>query len=564
MRVVSSLVLTGLLAATGCADQGPLVPEPVEAVVVEPDDLDLVVGESHALTVTVYGRNGRVLEGRAVAWTMTADGIVSVNSASVVTALATGTVTLTATSEGVSGSAVVVVRPDSGGVEPVEILTDSLAEAIQGQEYGQQLEAVGGSGGYSWVLAAGSLPSGLTLSPAGAISGTPVGGGASTFRVRATDSGGRSDTADLSIQVVQALAVQTGTLPDAEVGTDYAAQLQAAGGRGPLVWSLTGEASSWLTVSSAGALSGSPTAAGTSSVIVAVADESGQQATRQLTLVVRAPLAIAAMTLPRGTQGRAYAAQLVATGGDGAYTWGLDGGALPAGVTLGTGGALTGTPAVAGDFTFTVRVGDGANRLATRSLTLTVDPAPTIQTGSLPIGDVGASYAAQLQATGGTGAYTWSVTDGALPDGLTLSSSGAISGIPTAVGSSTFTVRVTDEAAAIDSRAFTLVIAQVEELANGVSVTGITGEAGSSRYYVIQVPAGATRLIVSISGGSGDADLYVRRGALPQTYVYDCRPFRPGNEETCTFVGPAAGSWYIMLRGHEAYADVRLLATVEE
>jgi len=102
---------------------------------------------------------------------------------------------------------------------------------------------------------------------------------------------------------------------------------------------------------------------------------------------------------------------------------------------------------------------------------------------------------------------------------------------PTVVGSSSLTVRVTDDAA------------------------------GSARYYAIEVPTGATQLIVATSGGTGDVDLYIRRGELPQEYVYDCRPFRPGNEETCTVASPAAGYWYVMLRGHAAYTDVRLVAS---
>jgi hypothetical protein len=566
MRMLLRLLLMGSLVAIACTDgdRGPSSPERVEAVIVEPNSMVLVVGERQPLAVTVYGRNGWVLEGRAVAWTMTAGAVVSVDAAGVVTALAAGAVTLTATSEGVAGRATITVHPEPEVVDPVEIRTGALADAIQGQAYGQRLEAAGGSGGYGWVLAAGTLPSGLTLSPAGAISGTPAGAGTSSFRVRAMDAGGRSATAELSLQVVPALAVQTGALPDAEVGSEYAGQLQAAGGRGTLTWSLADDTPSCRALSPAGALSGSPATAGAALVTVLVADDSGQQATRQLALVIRAPLAVVAITLPTGTQGQPYAAQLVATGGDGAYSWSLDGGALPAGLAVATGGAVAGTPTAAGTFSFTVRVRDGAGRSATRSLPITVYAAPAIQTASLPAGEVGTPYVAQLQATGGTGAYTWSVTQGALPAGLTLTSGGSIAGTPAALGSSTFTVRVTDEAGAVDARAFTLVVAPVEELSNGVPVTGISGEAGSMRFYAIQVPAGAARLIVSVAGGTGDVDLYVRRGGLPQEYVYDCRPFRPGNEETCTFVSPAAGAWYIMLRGYAAYAGVSLVARVEE
>jgi large repetitive protein len=449
-------------------------------------------------------------------------------------------------------------------VDPITIGTTSLDQAIEGQTYSQQLAATGGSGGYSWLVTAGSLPTGLTLSPTGTISGTPIAPGTANFRVRASDSGGRSATADLSIPVVQTLAVHTWALPDASVGESYLAPIQPVGGLGTLTWNVSGEAASWLTISPAGVLSGTPTTGGASTVTITVSDESGQQATRQLPIVVRAPLAIADVSLSAATEGRAYAAQLVATGGDGDYSWTIDRGALPTGMALTPGGALMGTPENAGEFEFTAQVTDGGERVATRTLMLTVERAPTIHTTSLPVGDVGEPYAAQLLATGGTGAYSWSVIEGALPVGLTLSSAGAISGTPSLLGSFAFTARVIDAAGATHTRAFTLVVADVVELVSGVAVTGIAGDSASIRYFAIQVPAGSTELRVSISGGSGDADLYVRRGALPQQFVYDCRPFRPGSAETCTFTAPVAGTWYIMIRGYDDYAGLSLVATVDQ
>jgi uncharacterized protein YjdB len=113
MRLLLSLALAGLVLLVACTDtdQGPVVPEAVEAVVVEPDSLELMVGESQALVVTVYGRNGRVLEGRPFAWAMSVESVVTVDASGLVTALAEGVVTLTATSEGRSAAAAVVVRP---------------------------------------------------------------------------------------------------------------------------------------------------------------------------------------------------------------------------------------------------------------------------------------------------------------------------------------------------------------------------------------------------------------------------------------------------------------------
>lgn len=465
-------------------------------------------------------------------------------------------------------SVLVVSCGDGSPTAPVgsiSIETTSLAEAIEGEGYSEELTATGGVGDYTWVLAAGSLPAGLSLTPGGTISGVPVGFGTASFRVRATDAGGATATADLSIPVVQALAVHTVTLPDAVVAEEYVTQLQAVGGRGARAWSVSGgTAASWLSVGSGGSLAGTAPASGAFTVRVTVEDESGQSATRELPIVVLEPVAVAAISLPTATQGRVYATQLVATGGDGFYDWSVSGGALPTGVELASAGGLIGTPEDAGAFAFVVRVTDGAGRTATRTLTLTVVRAPTIRTPSLPPGEVGVAYDAELEATGGTGAYTWSVTSGVLPDGLSLSADGRITGTPSAIGSASFTVEVEDEASASHTRAFTIVVAEIQALTSGVAVTDIAGEAGSVRYYGIEVPEGTSLLTVGVSGGEGDVDLYLRYGALPAEYIYDCRPLRQGNDETCARTSPDAGGWYVMLRGFVAYSGVQLVATVED
>jgi vibriolysin len=95
-------------------------------------------------------------------------------------------------------------------------------------------------------------------------------------------------------------------------------------------------------------------------------------------------------------------------------------------------------------------------------------------------------------------------------------------------------------------------------LADAVPVSNVSGASGSSQYWQMQVPAGVASLTIATSGGTGDADLYVRQGAVPTTSTYGCRPYRSGNAETCTFSSPAAGTWYVMLRGYSAYSGVTL------
>jgi len=96
-------------------------------------------------------------------------------------------------------------------------------------------------------------------------------------------------------------------------------------------------------------------------------------------------------------------------------------------------------------------------------------------------------------------------------------------------------------------------------LSNGVAVLlPSKAKGGVSANYTLLVPAGKTTLTFSISGGTGDADLYVRRGAAPTTSTYDCRPYKTGNAETCTFNSPAAATWYVNVRAYAAYSGVSL------
>lgn len=98
------------------------------------------------------------------------------------------------------------------------------------------------------------------------------------------------------------------------------------------------------------------------------------------------------------------------------------------------------------------------------------------------------------------------------------------------------------------------------ELSKGVALTGLTGAAGSNTYYTINVPAGATNLTFNMSGGSGDADMFVKFGSQPTSSSYDCRPYKSGNAESCSFANPQAGTYHVMLNGYSAYSGVSLVS----
>ncbi|HYC87922.1 MAG TPA: PPC domain-containing protein, partial [Thermoanaerobaculia bacterium] len=99
------------------------------------------------------------------------------------------------------------------------------------------------------------------------------------------------------------------------------------------------------------------------------------------------------------------------------------------------------------------------------------------------------------------------------------------------------------------------------ELQNGVPVTGLSGTLGSQRFWTMNVPTGVSNLQFQTSGGSGDADLYVRFGSAPTMSTYDCRPFASGNNETCTFPSPAAGTWHVMVVGDDPYSGMTLVGS---
>jgi len=95
-------------------------------------------------------------------------------------------------------------------------------------------------------------------------------------------------------------------------------------------------------------------------------------------------------------------------------------------------------------------------------------------------------------------------------------------------------------------------------LTKGVPVTGLSASTGNSLNYTLVVPPGAANLAFTISGGTGDADMYVRFGSAPTDSSYDCRPYKSGNAETCTFAAPQAGTYYVRVKAYSSFSGVSL------
>jgi hypothetical protein len=240
------------------------------------------------------------------------------------------------------------------------------------------------------------------------------------------------------------------SLPAAKIGTPYSTTLAASGGTTPYTWTVSvGAPPGGLTLSSAGQISGTPTTAGTFSFTAKATDAAAQTATVPLQITIApAPLMITTTSpLTSGQVAAAYSTTLAASGGTTPYTWTVSVGALPGGLTLSSAGQISGTPTAAGTFSFTAKATDAAAQTATVPLQITIAPAPLmITTSTLPNGRVGVTYSTTLAAAGGTTPYTWSLTLGTLPMGLSLdASTGAIIGTPSQAATSTpLTFKATD------------------------------------------------------------------------------------------------------------------------
>ena len=98
-------------------------------------------------------------------------------------------------------------------------------------------------------------------------------------------------------------------------------------------------------------------------------------------------------------------------------------------------------------------------------------------------------------------------------------------------------------------------------LVNGVTLSSLSGNKNSETFFTLEVPAGASDLSFSTSGGTGDADLYVSFNSIPTTKNYDCRPYEVGSNESCDFSSPKSGTYNVMVHGYDAYNGLNLLAS---
>src|SRR5215470_16504605 len=217
-----------------------------------------------------------------------------------------------------------------------------------------------------------------------------------------------------------------------------------------------------------------------------------------------AAMTIGPPTLPDGEIGASYAQNLTTMAGKSPHTYSISSGALPPGLSLSSGGAISGTPTTAGSFIFTVHSKDANNCSTFKLYTIDINaPCPTITINPPGIltGRIGLAYSWNFNATGGQTPYTFAITSGALPPGLTLSP-GEISGTPTTAGSYTFTLRATDANGCRGRRDYTLTVA-----CPVITVNPATLPAGTNG-----APYNQT---ITATGGVGPYSFTISSGTLP-------------------------------------------------
>jgi prepilin-type N-terminal cleavage/methylation domain-containing protein len=428
-------------------------------------------------------------------YTWTATGL----PAGLTLGLNTGTISGTPTVAGTfSNVTVTITDANSGTASKTFSLVIAPAPAINvpsgldwtvNRDYpGTQVTATGGVTPFTWSVT--GLPAGLTMSAAGVITGTPTATGTSTATVTVVDSLGGTDSQPYTFTINPPPVINESSIPGGENAVPYSTTLTANSGTLQYTWAASGLPTGLSMNATSGVLSGTPTVAGSFDITFTVTDAAGASNSKILTLTLLPTPAIDPNDLPDGTVNAAYSSTtLSSSGGQAPYTWSATN--LPPGLTIGAStGTVSGTPTAANTYSVTVTVTDALGGIATQTQSVTINPAPTITTGSIPSWTVNQPYTNfTMTAAGGTPPRTWSATG--LPTGLSMDAAGVISGTPTDLGSFTVTVTVTDSVGATTNRNYTVNINSAPSITTTVLPDGeqnvpysttVAGTSGTTPY----------------------------------------------------------------------------------
>jgi hypothetical protein len=339
-------------------------------------------------------------------------------------------------------------------------VTASAPACFGGANGSLTINALGGTGALQY-----SINSGASFQQSNVFTGL----GAGNYQVVVKDANG-CPTLPQNVTLSQpaALSLSPAALSTGVAGQAFTQQFTPSGGTGLKSVSLQGALPNWLSFTPASAtLSGTPPQPATVSFTLVLTDQANCTASFNYTLNFVCPaLNLTPQSLPPASVNTAYPQTLTATPSGTTYSYAVTSGLLPPGLTLNSDGSFSGAPAQSGTFNFRVSVTGWGTCSSFRDYVLLVNcPAVTLNPATLPAGTAGTAYNQSVSASP-AGSYTYSVTSGALPPGLTLhAATGALAGTPAAGGTFAFTLTAAAGGCA-GSRSYSLTIVCV-----GVSFT---------------------------------------------------------------------------------------------
>jgi hypothetical protein len=358
---------------------------------------------------------------------------------------------------------------------PVPVVTPETKTAAIGTPFQFTINATNSP--TSYMVSSGSLPGGLNLNAAtGAISGSPNATGTFNFQITASNAGGDSSPATMSITVGQSSApVVTPATPSGIRNTTFTYQIVAS--NAPTAYAIaSGTLPAGLTLDTAtGVISGTPTAAGTTSVSITATNGVGTSAAVSVTITISNPaIPVVTPATPNGTTGSAFSYQIAATNSPTSYA--IATGTLPVGLAINAStGVISGTPTVAGTSTLGITATNGLGTSDSATVTITIsNSAPPVVTAGTKTGTTNVAFSYQIIASNSPTSYA--ITTGTLPAGLTLNTStGLITGTPTATGTSALGITAANTAGTSAAATVTIIIYPAIPVVTVANQNGTTG-----------------------------------------------------------------------------------------
>ncbi|MEA3486996.1 MAG: putative Ig domain-containing protein [Thermodesulfobacteriota bacterium] len=421
----------------------------------------------------------------------------------------------------------------------LKIISDSpLPRGTRGADYFENIKATGGDLPHTFAKVNGVLPPGLSVSTNGVFSGTPARAGSYDFTVQVTDASARTAEKSFHIEIVDPLIISTIRLNDGIVGKPYNQSLSASGGCGSNRWAVySGILPAGLSLDAqSGVLSGTPAEAAYGTVVFSVSDFSvsdreARTACKDFILQVTDLLEIITISAPDGLTGRSYSETIRVSGGIEPFAFGYTG-QLPPGLSLNsTTGIISGIPVTPESANVSITVTDSTYPTAqavTRNLNICTTSQLTILTSAaLPKGKKGIEInPVILQAGGGTSPYTWAITGGYLPEGISLNArTGELTGAPADKGGFVFTIQITDADKDTTEKEF---FCHISGDLNIVAGAIPDGARGASYNFILEAEGGLSPYNYRIKSGALPTGLFLNTATGT---IYG----RPANLETRSF-----------------------------